>query len=104
MQRENLSLQPSAAAQDPSLLAEKMLGSTAEHELSRKVEGQDGIQGRRGDGMARSVWRWCTFRLPASFPMPPASVYGALLRDSRGCNYVRISTSPRKGFQCVRRR
>lgn len=57
MQRENRSLQPHAAAEDRCLLAERTLGSTAEHELSRKVEGQDGVQGRRGDGMARRVCR-----------------------------------------------
>lgn len=41
MQRESLSLQPRAAAQDPSLPAGKTLRSTAEHELHGKVEGQD---------------------------------------------------------------
>lgn len=49
MQGESLSLQPCAAAQDPFLLAGRSLGSTVEHELSGKVEGQDRDMQQRRD-------------------------------------------------------
>lgn len=104
MQRESLSLQPCAAAQDPSLPAGRMLGSTAEHELSGKVEGQDEDAGQRrgrcGEKGVEAVHvQAATQPSCSSFPRrPPLTVCEALLRDSGGCNYMRISASPGKGF------